>query len=448
MTEVIKYPDPVSRTSTVTELPVHDWRAGLAQKRGGDYKQHVANIKAALELAPELQGRFALNTLSDQIEVVNDLPWRDEGHCGELMEFDIIELVAWLNEQGLEPSKETTFDAIVAVARRNSFNPLQDYLQQVGARWDGNQRLDTDLLIWFTVKPTVFARAAIKRFMISAVARAMTPGCKVDTMLVLEGGQGAGKSTALSMLASFPYFLDSMAKLSKGKEAQEQLRGKWIIEMAELDALGMRERTAVKAFLSQRSDNYRAPYAKLSKDYPRSAIFAGTTNETQWLNDPTGGRRFWPVKVEGQIKIGMIEEYRDQLWAEAYTAWEAGEQWHLTDDEEAAAKVEQEKRRSADELEEPILHYITEYKLVEVGKAWLLEHLAEVHGRSLTQNSSTGSRIRDVFATIPGDWKHIDRKQMPNPKYGGPHKSKRTETWTCTDPEIRAKIVAGNGIDF
>ena len=447
MAEVSKFPEPVARTSTEPDLAVADWRAGLALKKGGGYKPHVANIKHALEVAPELQGRFALNTLSDQIEVVNDLPWRDDGSYGPLMEYDIVELMAWLNEHELEPSKETTFDAITAVARRNGFNPLQDYLQHVGSEWDGEQRLDKDLLNWLTVRSTAFSRAAVRRFMISAIARAMEPGCKVDTMLVLEGGQGTGKSTSLAVLASAPYFLDSMAKLAKGKEAQEQLRGKWIVELAELDALGTRERTQVKAFLSQRIDNYRAPYAKLAKDYPRGTVFAGTTNEEQWLNDPTGGRRFWPVKVDGQIKIKMIEEYRDQLWGEAYAAWKAGEQWHLTDEEEEAAKIEQEKRRSADELEEPIWDYIVKRKLIEVGKAFILKHLDD-EGRRLPQNASTGNRMRDVFAILPGKWVHARRKKLSNPEYGGQGDYRRTETWTCTDPDIKAKILAGEDIEF
>ena len=457
---ITKFPEPIARETIEARPPdgvseaTPSWKAGLAIKKGGEYKTHRANLMHALREAPELKGRVALNTLSNVPEVVDDLPWREAGDHSPWADVDTTLCMAWMNGEDIEPVENELFKSVKAVADENKFDPLQDYLINVSGKWDKVERLDTQLLTWLAIEPTPFAKAAVRRWMISAVARAMDPGCKVDTMLVLEGAQGVGKSTALAELASLEWFLDSMARVSKGKDALEQLRGKWIVEVAELDALGMRERTEVKSFLSRRVDNYRAPWDKIAQDYHRRVVFAGTTNETQWLNDPTGGRRFWPVRVTGPIKIEMIKEFRDQLWAEAYLAWSASEQWHLTDAEEALAAVEQERRRSADELEEPIWHYIAEHGLTKVGKKFLLDYMAEKFGHHLKQNNATSNRLRDVFSVLPGKWEQqAGRSDMRDPRakegvWVPDDKVRKTEVWICTDPEIRSLLENGRAAEI
>jgi predicted P-loop ATPase len=182
--------------------------------------------------------------------------------------------------------------------------------------------------------------------MISAVARIMDPGCKADCALILEGDQGRKKSSALRELAGSEWFTDQISDLGS-KDASEDLRGKWIIEFAELKNIKGPEVEKIKAFLSRSTDHYRPPYARRARDFARQCVFAGSTNEDHYLHDRTGNRRFWPVKVE-HIDLVRIREMRDQLWAEAVARYDKGEQWWLTEQETAIALVEQASRTEED----------------------------------------------------------------------------------------------------
>jgi putative DNA primase/helicase len=196
------------------------------------------------------------------------------------------------------------------------------------------------------------------KFLISAVARAERPGCKVDTVLILEGPQGAQKSTLVRTLCSdSKWFLETQADVS-GKDALQQLRRRWIVELAELDALSRGEMAKVKAFFSTQVDTYRASYGRHARDYPRQNVFIGTTNAAAYLRDETGARRFWPVRV-GAVDIPKLVEMRDQLWAEARARFVAGEPWHV--DSRALVAVferEQESRYQGDPWEASVAAWL------------------------------------------------------------------------------------------
>ena len=187
--------------------------------------------------------------------------------------------------------------AVLAVAHENRFDPVREYLE--GLTWDRVPRIGKWLATYLSAEDTDYASAVGKRWLISCVARAILPGCKADSALIFEGNQGEGKSTAFTTLGG-PWFSDELAAIGT-KDSALQLSGAWIIELSELDALTKARASTVKAFLSRRVDRFRPPYGRRVIEQPRSCVFCGTVNHSQYLEDETGGRRFWPVKVAASI---------------------------------------------------------------------------------------------------------------------------------------------------
>ena len=176
-------------------------------------------------------------------------------------------------------------------------------------------------------------RVMSRKWCIGAVARAYKPGCKLDSLILLVGAQGVGKSTALRILASDEWFCDTEITLGN-KDAFMQVGEAWIYELAEMTSLHKTRRERVKSFLSSATDAYRPPYGRIVSRIPRHTVFAASTNEETPLDDPTGSRRFWPIATPGPLDGEWLEENRDQIWAEAVEAYKSGEIWHLDDEEE------------------------------------------------------------------------------------------------------------------
>jgi putative DNA primase/helicase len=193
-------------------------------------------------------------------------------------------------------------------------------------------------------------------WLISAVARAYQPGCQCDHMMVLEGSQGAGKSQAVRALGS-PWTLGTLPDIRDAARAADTIASYWIIEVAELDALKGANMTRIKDFVSQQVDVYRAAYARKNVARARSCVFVGTTNEKNYLSDPTGARRFWPVEVN-KADLDAIRADRPQIWAEALMLYEAGEQWHPDQSLAKTIEEEQEARREQLPLEGVIADYV------------------------------------------------------------------------------------------
>jgi predicted P-loop ATPase len=329
-----------------------DWHRLLA-KSGNGYVGDERNILLALRHAPELKGLVRFNSMALEVELTRAPPWRKIDVGARWTEIDDTHLIAWLQEQDLKVrNRGAAADCVAAFAQESPYHPLREYLESI--RWDETWRLESWLQTYLgAIGESRYLAAVGRRWLISAVARIMQPGCQVDHVLVLEGPQGLRKTEAARVLAVRPdWFVGELGSIGT-KDALQQLVGRWIVEIAELKAVKSSEIEATKSYLTQRHDTFRPPYARRTAQFPRQCVFLGTTNEADYLRDRTGNRRFWPVKCT-RVSLEALERDRDQLWGEALSAYRAGEQWHLTDEETALATGQQSERVHISQTEEDV----------------------------------------------------------------------------------------------
>lgn len=244
-----------------------------------------------------------------------------------------------------DPGKENVRDAVHILCLNAPFHPILQYLGELV--WDGVPRLSAWLTTYLGADPTSLNEAIGKIVLIAAVRRVRQPGAKFDTIMVLEGAQGGGKSTAIKILAGEENFSDQQVLSLDPKSQMEALEGVWLYEIAELEGISRADTAKVKAFASRAVDQGRPAYARFKERRPRQAVFIGTTNDDKYLRDTTGNRRFWPVKV-GTIDLVTLKRDRDQLWAEA-AYWEAkGESLVLPQELWPLAQKEQDARLEDD----------------------------------------------------------------------------------------------------
>lgn len=315
------------------------------------------------------------------------------GEAGDWTDDDTRRTVAWLGKvTGKDFHILTVENAIHVVARKQTIHPVRAWLESL--EWDGEPRLDTMLVDCFGVADSAYARGVSSRWTISAVARIMRPGCQADCALVLEGLQGHGKSTGLEALAGQGWFADTGLDLGS-KDSYQCLRRKWIYELGELTGVKGKAIERVKAFLSARVDNYRPSFGKRNVDFPRQTVFAATTNETKYLTDPTGNRRFLPVRCVRAIDRARIADTRAQLWAEAVHRFRAGEAWHVdTPEFRALCLAEQEARLDHDPWEESIADWL--------ASPWLPVTDAAGHTHRRPVDLTRGVSTRDVLVGCLG----------------------------------------------
>lgn len=247
-------------------------------------------------------------------------------------------------------SSQKIDDSIAIEVERNGFHPIRQYL--LNLRWDGVKRIDTLLVDYFGTDNTQYTKAVIRKALCAAVARIFKPGTKYDMVLILVGPQGTYKSTFIKKLG-LDWFSDTFSTV-QGKEAYEQLQGAWIIEIAELSALKKSETEGVKQFISKCEDSFRPAYGRTVEVYKRQCVFFGTTNDSDFLKDPTGNRRFNPVDIHPELATRSViddltREEIDQIWAEAYILWKNGEPLYFDETETRLAKTEQSKHSAVDE---------------------------------------------------------------------------------------------------
>lgn len=336
-------------TRRVLTIPQAQPSYGFDISSSGAPIMNLNNVVIVLEAEKR---EFAFDTFSQRVVKENGKPWTDA---------DTLELTLDLQRRiGLtKMTPQTTIDGVVAYARRQERNSVTEFLD--GLAWDQEQRIAEFFRRAFGAADNEYTRSASQNFWRSLVARALMPGCKVDTMIVLEGPQGILKSSALQAIVGKAWFAEA-TESPHAKDFFQGLHGKWLIEIAELDSFGRADVTAVKRVLSCQSDYLRLPYGRVFEDFPRQSIFAGTTNRSDWNRDDTGARRFWPILCS-LIDLAYIREHREQFFAEAVAEVQAGATWWEMPAEATAA--EQEARRMVDPWEELLEQYIAQSEAKE-----------------------------------------------------------------------------------
>lgn len=300
----------------------------------------LANLANAMTMLRELPLQY--NAFTCRPFLTEPSPW---GTSGNWADYDDVKATEWCQRKSLNIEIRTAAAAADAVARGRvpHFHPVKAYLTSL--HHDGEDRISTWMHEYLGVPDTAYTRGVSRKWLISAVKRVMEPGAQCDYTLVLEGTQGRRKSTALRVLAG-DWFTDDIAEIGT-KDSSMQLQGKWIVEIAELDAFRRAEMTTIKAWLVRREDHFRPPYGRRAEDFPRQNVFAASTNKDDWGMDDTGLRRFWPVKV-GEINIHGLATVRDQLWAEAFFYYSEGETSYLSETLEVSANEQQLERQDRD----------------------------------------------------------------------------------------------------
>lgn len=346
------------------------WKKQLDIAPAGGLKNSLNNIAVILEHDARFRGKLRKDVFHDRIEV-DTMPWeRERGKPFDDTDVDHMRL--WM-ERTLcgKVAAADVYTATNATADKRSYHPVRDYLERLA--WDGTPRLDTLFIDYLGAEDTPYTRAVSRKAFVAAVARIMNPGCKFDCMTVLVGKQGRFKSTILSIMGG-SWFSDSQ-RTFEGKEAEERLRGVWLIEVSELQAFDRSSVEAIKGFLSKQSDRYRPAYGHALREFPRQCVFFGTTNVADFLRDTTGGRRFWPIDIDRQERTKSVandlQNERDQIWAEAVTRFREGEPLYLSGDVAQAALSTQEDHREIDTWEE-MLHSFIEKPIPDNWDEWTL----------------------------------------------------------------------------
>ena len=340
------------------EMP-EDWETRLEMTGNGAVKPTIGNAVLILRCDPELQG-IRYNDLSRAVEVQGSLPWkRRDKYWRDADDAQLYSYVA--DRYGVQFPEGRFVKAFTVATDERRFNPLREYIQQL-PEWDGRPRADNLLIDYLGAADTDYTKAVTRKTLIGAVLRVLSPGCKFDTVLVLDGKPGIGKSTLLRKLGG-DWFSDSLSLVDvRDKTAAEKLQGVWIMEVGEMQGTRKADVDVLKGFLSRQVDEYRPAYGRVVERHPRTAIICGTTNSTTgFLRDTTGNRRFWPVPVSGEGRLSiwdMTEDTRAQIWAEAAAYAAEGEDPYLDKEMEEEAARMQQAALEYDEREGEIIEYL------------------------------------------------------------------------------------------
>lgn len=375
-----------------------EWRDKLLYKYGRSGQRvlitHTDNLVRILQLDPKWAGKIAFDAFRHRITTAPDLPWdefnKPTTHLGYWTDEDAVRMSGWMRREwqayAFDPSRTECDNAAAIVSRTHDFNPVRDYLESVA--WDGTPRLSHWLSNYLGAEDNEYHRLVGAWWLISAVARIFDPGCKVDTVPILEGPQGLKKSSALKVLAGPEFFNDTPIDIGS-KDAYTAIQGCWFVELAELESLMKATASKAKAFFSSSKDRFRRAYARHEKDEYRQCIFVGTVNLKQYLNDPTGARRFWPIQCT-RIDIEALERDRDQLWAEAVEEYDGGRVWYPTANTEHALLTEpQEERTHEDAWEAQVASWLARLTTGTVTSVEVLRDALNLEARDWTTSAQT-----------------------------------------------------------
>ncbi len=354
--EVQKMIDGARSKQFGSGLPSAPQKGVIETQRGNVISNHHNVYTTLLERSPWSQV-FAHDELAGR-KMIMSKPPGERGNPKffkprQLKESDYVKVIKWLNQNGFPSiNKHLVIDCVQELCEENIISPVRHYLE--GLSFDPNKD-EPQLSIWMEtylgVKPRseeekLYVQAVSRLSLIQAAARALNPGCKADSVPILEGGQGIGKSTAIRVLHGAEWFGDALPSMGH-KDASDYIRGKWGIELAELAFQQKAEIEAQKAFISRREERFRPPYGREEIFYPRRCVFWGTTNRTDYVRDDTGNRRFLPIRTN-QVDVNGLEANRDKLWAEAVFYFEKGEQYWLSGDLASFADAQTKERVEED----------------------------------------------------------------------------------------------------
>jgi predicted P-loop ATPase len=361
--------------------------------------------------------RLRFNTLFKQVEL-----------DGEVFDPSMAKLKLALNHRlNLKVAREDVADIVVDLAHSNSYSPIVEYLTRVHAKHGNDISILRGLTERYLCTKEIIHQKMVIRFLIGAVARAFKPGCKNDCALILQGAQGIGKSSFFRVLASEAWFDDSFGSMSD-KDERLKIHRTWFIEIAELETMFRRKDISqVKAFLSGAIDQVRPPYGRSVETMKRACVFTGTTNEDEFLADPTGSRRLWVVPVTKRVDTNLLQQERDRIWAAAVALYLAGNRWHLKPHEDVV--IEQDKQKY--QQRHPWYDAVEDYcdGLTEVAAEEILRHCI---GLELKQ---IGHREKLQMVTI--------LKQLGFKKSGTSYRpdSKRKQVWKRVLPKTTVPTV-------
>ena len=456
------------RLSRRAQSEAPSWKKKLRTTASGSVMASVCNALIVMANDDRIKLALGYDELREEPAWLAAPPWHTGLTWAErpVTDDDATKLVAWLDsEHDFRIPIPTAHAVIDSRAKDRPFHKVREYLASV--THDGVERVAGRkgpgwLTTYFGVPDSPYVRAVGRKTLISAVARIRHPGCKVDTMLVLEGEQGKMKSSAIEALFGSDFFSDQLSEVTT-KDASSDLRGKWVIEWSELDNLSRPESSAVKKYISRKIDDYRPSYGRRNVRVPRQCVFVGTVNGDSYLKDETGNRRFWPVRCTGDIDIEAVRRDRDQLWAEAVALYVAKESWWFASDEPElleAARDEQAARRVEDPWESVVAKGLeageeettdAEMNVVKVARPAIQEVTTEhVLGTILSiplerQNRAVQMRAGSVMHAL--GWTRVQRRVGGRPSWVYVRPEAATVTEPPSDPsEGGAEPVPEGGV--
>lgn len=437
--------DRMAEAAADFEEPLEDpapdeWKSKLKITEKGAIAQTIENVVTILRHDPAVSGVLALNEMDHNIVARKSTPWRKVTGSSQWVDADDAALRYYLERTYGIASKDKIFDGVNVVAKENAFHPVREYLD--ACTWDSVPRVETLLIDYLGAEDNDYTRAVTRKALAAAVARIYRPGCKFDYMLTLRGRQGLGKSALIAKLGG-EWFSDTFSTM-QGKEAYEQVMGVWLMEVGELAGMRKAEAETIKLYISKQTDRFRPAYGRRLQEFPRQCIFIGTTNETQFLRDTTGNRRFWVVDTPNTPAKDMWEDLTPAtvrlIWAEAVEIYRNGEELYLSRELEKVAREVQE----AYEEENPRAGIVADYleRLLPEGwetqdiytrRQWLetdaqgttrrtsvctLEIWAEaLNGNPDKLDRYAAKEIRDIMAGLP-EWRHQGNKRVTVGPYG------------------------------
>jgi predicted P-loop ATPase len=370
------------------------WLAKLEYNKRGELENTLGNLLLILRNDQNLKS-IVFNQLSDGMEIKGEVPWKHPSKFWR--DADDAQLISYIDLAYGAFSARNYEIAVTKIADDRSYHPIREFLDTL-PEWDGIERIDMLLIEYLGADDNEYVKAVTRKTLVGAIARVLNPGCKYDTMLVLNGPQGIGKSTLIAKLGG-EWFSDSLhLSDTKDKTAAEKLQGYWILEIGELAGLRKAEVDTLKGFISKQNDIYRASFGRRTSPHLRQCVFIGTTNaENGYLRDTTGNRRFWPVMVPGAGSKniwGITKEELLQLWAEALNYYKKHESIYLSERLSAMAEKEQKRAMESDEREGIIREFLEKRLPDNWDDMNIFERRVYINGDEFETNSKEGTNER------------------------------------------------------